>query len=40
LQPRSSFRRSEVEGRGGLAVAAIAVGAVAFALGAAIWVFG
>jgi hypothetical protein len=33
-------RRSDTEGRGGLAAAAIAVGAVAFAIGAAIWVFG
>ena len=33
-------RRAEVEGRGGLAHAAIAVGAVAFTLGAALWGFG
>ena len=32
-------RRSEAEGRGRLAVAAIAVGAVSFGLGAAIWAF-
>ena len=32
-------RRTATEGRGALAAAAIAVGAVAFAIGAAIWVF-
>ena len=33
-------RRSQAEGRGALAIAAIAVGAVAFGVGAAIWTFG
>ena len=33
-------RRMVTEGRGTLAAAAIGVGAVAFAVGAAIWVFG
>ena len=33
-------RRAATEDRGGLAAAAIAVGAIAFAVGAAIWIFG
>jgi hypothetical protein len=34
------WRRRDAEGRGALAAAAIVVGAVAFAVGAGIWVFG
>jgi hypothetical protein len=33
-------RRAKTEGRGGLATAAIVLGAVAFAIGAGIWTFG